>query len=93
MPCYLVELDSSGAVALLAETATEHFLDLGVFWLHSYVADAINGGTQSALTVAVFESRGPEDLRKALRREGVTVHAITKVDVLHPHPYLGKAPR
>jgi hypothetical protein len=60
--------------------------ELGVTWLHSYVAD--DGRT----SFCICEAASPEAVRRAAARSSWPVDALTQVRVLDPHFHLGPSP-
>jgi hypothetical protein len=92
MPRYLIERlfadgfpivatqDGRAACARVAACNAE----LGVIWLHSYVAE--DGRTSFCLC----EAPSPEAVRRAAARSQWPVDAITQVNVLDPTFHLGR---
>jgi hypothetical protein len=95
MPRYLVErtflegldipINDTGAKAVAAVVATN--ADLGVTWLHSYVADG------NHKTFCIYDGPSPESIRQVAQRNGLPVDTITEVRVLDPYFYSGKGGR
>lgn len=87
MPRYLIERSfpeglsipapDEGAAACLG--VVDRNADLGVTWLHSYVAEG-NGKTY-----CVDDGPSPEAIRTAAEHNGLPIDAITKVNVLDPY--------
>jgi predicted amidohydrolase YtcJ len=89
MPRYLVERsypeqvrmtpDADGAAACAA--MVEHNGELGVTWVHSYVA------ADKHKTFDVYDAPSPEAIRKTAMRNRLPVDRITQVTVLDPYFY------
>jgi hypothetical protein len=89
MPRYLVErtfldgleipMTDEGATTCLA--VVDRNADLGVTWVHSYVSD------DKTKTYCIYDSPGPEAIRRAAERNGLPVERITEVRVLDPYFY------
>ncbi len=89
MPRYLVErsfpngldvpINASGMKAVESIVATN--ADLGVTWVHSYVAD------DNRKTFCVYDGPTPESIRQVAQRNGLPVNGITEVRVLDPYFY------
>jgi uncharacterized protein DUF4242 len=61
--------------------------ELGVTWLHSYVA------ADGHLSFCLCEAPSPEAVRRAAACSRWPVDALTQVSVLDPHFHLGSADR
>jgi len=91
MPRYLVEREFAEGFPITpteegrAECAriAARNAELGVTWLHSYVAE--DGHT----CVCVCEAASPEAVRRAAARSRWPVDQLTQVHVLDPHFHLG----
>ena len=59
--------------------------ELGVTWLHSYVAE------DGRRCFCVCEAPSPEAIRRAAGRSNWPVDALLQVSVLDPHFHLGRA--
>jgi Protein of unknown function (DUF4242) len=89
MPRYLVERtfpdglnipnDGVGRKAVASVVATN--ADLGVTWLHSYVAG------ENHKTFCIYDGPSPESIRQVAQRNGLPVDNITEVRVLDPYFY------
>jgi hypothetical protein len=55
--------------------------DLGVTWVHSYVAD------ENRKTFCIYDGPSPESIRQVAQRNGLPVDNITEVRVLDPYFY------
>ena len=89
MPRYLIErtfpdglaipVTEEGAQACLNVVDTN--ADVGVTWLHSYVAN------DKTKTFCVYDGPDPESIRNAAERNGLPVDRIERVRVLDPYFY------
>ena len=59
--------------------------ELGVTWLHSYVA------ADGRLSFCLCEAPSPEAIRRAAGRSSWPVDGLTQISVLDPHFHLGGA--
>jgi Nickel responsive protein SCO4226-like len=89
MPRYLVErtfpeglqipvTDEGASICL---NVVDNNADDGVTWVHSYVTD------DKRKTFCIYDAPDPEAIRKAAKRNGLPVDAITHVSVLDPYFY------
>ncbi len=89
MPRYLIErtfpdgleipVTEEGAQACL--NVVDANADVGVTWIHSYVAD------DKTKTFCVYDGPDPESIRNAAERNGLPVDRIEQVRVLDPYFY------
>jgi hypothetical protein len=70
------EQGSQGCLSVVQANAEDR-----VTWLHSYVSD------DKRRTFCVYDAPGPEAIRRAAERSGLTVDRITQVTVLDPYFY------
>jgi hypothetical protein len=92
MPRYMVErtfpdgldipMNDTGMKAVASVVSTN--ADLGVTWIHSYVAD------DNRKTFCIYDGPSPESIRQVAQRNGLPVDTITEVRVLDPYFYSGK---
>lgn len=92
MPRYVVErsfpdgldipINANGAKAVASVVAIN--ADLGVTWVHSYVAD------DNRKTFCIYDGPSPESIRQVGQRNGLPVDTITEVRVLDPYFYCSK---
>ena len=95
MPRYLVKRTFPGGLAVPADEAgAEVFArvvatnaEVGVTWLHSYVA------ADGRLSFCLCEAPSPEAIRRAAGRSQWPVDGLTQISVLDPHFHLGGAGR
>jgi hypothetical protein len=93
MPRYVVErefpngfpLNSARARGAACQRIIATNDTLGVTWLHSYVSE---DGRRS---YCLYEAPSPEAVRRAANHSHWPVEAITKVTVLDPYFYRGRA--
>ncbi len=71
--------DGVGMKAVASVVATN--ADLGVTWMHSYVAD------ENRKTFCIYDGPSPESIRQVAQRNGLPVDNITEVRVLDPYFY------
>ena len=71
--------DAVGMKTVASVVATN--ADLGVTWVHSYVAD------RNRKTFCVYDGPSPESIRQVAQRNGLPIDNITEVRVLDPYFY------
>jgi hypothetical protein len=89
VPRYLVErvypaelpIRSGADCEAVCREIAERAREIGVTWLHSYVSD------DRRLMFCLYESPGPEAIRKAAKLADLPVERITRVSVLSPYAY------
>jgi uncharacterized protein DUF4242 len=81
MPRYIVERTYDNGARLPDAANVEENANLGVTWLHSYVAE---GRDQ---TFCLCEAPSPEAIRRAARRSSLPVDRITQVSLLDPYVF------
>ena len=89
MPRYMVERtfpdglnipNNAGGIKAVASVVATN-ADLGVTWVHSYVAD------ENRKTFCIYDGPSPESIRQVAQRNGLPVDNITEVRVLDPYFY------
>lgn len=71
-----------GAGTVIPDAASvEQNADVGVTWLHSYVASGVKR------TFCICDAPSPEAIRRAAKRSSLSVVRITQVSVLDPYVY------
>lgn len=89
MPRYLIERHFAEVTSIpmndegrkLTQQMIANNAELGVTWLHSYVAP------DRKQSFCIYDASSPDALRKAAERNGVPAGRITEVSVLEPYFY------
>lgn len=77
----MVERTYGAGAAIPAAAHVEENAELGVTWLHSYVATGVKR------TFCICDAPSPEAIRRAAKRSSLSVEHITQVSVLDPYVY------
>jgi len=89
MPRYIVERTFPDKLGIpinedgvtVCQNVVGNNADVGVTWIHSYVAD------DKGKTFCIYDGPDPESIRKAAQSNGLPVDRIFKVTVLDPYFY------